>query len=68
MTHKARLKKLEAIQPNQVRPLWAELSDDGRAILRYQDGARVEANTVPEGTKVYQGVSPDDWDKEQVKP
>ena len=64
MNIKNRLAKLEKqsgiIDP--ARPVWAELDNDG-AVLRYADGKRVPVarEEIPQGVKMYQGWSPDDW-------
>ena len=62
--HKQRLEKLETQQQSPADVLaWAEILDAGRAVLRYQDGRRIEATEadIPRGVKVYKGFSPD-WD------
>lgn len=63
MTHKTRIEKLEKIHPTDDPPVWAEILDTDRAVLRYQDGRRVEVKPedIPQGVKVYKDCSPDDW-------
>lgn len=58
-----RVRRLEGNFPGSDAPVWAELLDDGSAILRYQDGRRVPAqeSDIPRGTKIYKGWSPDCW-------
>lgn len=59
-----RLAKLEKRKDSADGIAWAELIEAGRAVLRYQDGRRVEATEadIPQGVKVYADLSPDDWD------
>lgn len=61
----SRVKRLEGNVPVADLPIWAELLDDGGAVLRYADGTRVPVreDEIPFGVKVYQGTSPDDWFK-----
>lgn len=60
--HKTRVQKLEK-QATPTLPLWAEILDGDRAVLRYEDGRRVEvgADEIPQGVKVYSGWTPDAW-------
>jgi hypothetical protein len=64
-SHKARIAKLEAKHASPADVIaWAELIGDDRAVIRYQDGRREEisADNIP-AVKVYEGFSPDNWDK-----
>lgn len=59
-----RIKQLEKQSPSPELPAWVELLDNGRAILRYEDGRREEVGEaeIPAGVKVYSGgFSPDNW-------
>lgn len=61
----SRLDRLESKEPPGDVIAWAELLEGGQAVLRYQDGRRVEVlrAEIPHGVKCYQGPSPDDWNE-----